>query len=110
MDVAVSISEGFARNCVAVDLDGQLVDLTRPIETDANVRLITTRDPEALEIMRHTAAHVMAQAVMRLYPNAKLTIGPVVEDGFYYDGSALRRGLCRYRNRDEKDRQSQAAR
>ena len=83
--VAQSISEGFARNCVAMELDGQMCDLSRTIDKDAPVRLVTTKDPEGLEIMRHTAAHVMAQAVMHLYPNAKLTIGPVVEDGFYYD-------------------------
>ncbi len=84
-DVALSISEGFARNCVAMEIDGQIFDLGRKIEKDASVRLITTKDPEALEIMRHSAAHVMAQAIMRLYKGAKLTIGPVVEDGFYYD-------------------------
>ena len=84
-DVAKSISEGLARNSVAMELDGQLVDLYRPIEEDAEVRLITTRDPEALEVLRHSAAHVMAQAILRLYPDAKLTIGPVVEGGFYYD-------------------------
>ncbi len=85
MDVAMGISEGLARNCVAAELDGQMVDLKHPIDADAAVRLVTTKDPEALEIMRHSAAHVMAQAIMRLYPEAKLTIGPVVEDGFYYD-------------------------
>ncbi len=85
MAVAKSISEGLARDCVAMEVDGSLLDLNRHIDKDATVRLITTRDPEALEIMRHSAAHVMAQAVTRLYPDAKLTIGPVVEDGFYYD-------------------------
>jgi threonyl-tRNA synthetase len=83
--VALSISEGLARNCVAMELDGELVDLKTVIDTDAVVRLITTKDPEALDIMRHTAAHVMAQAILRLYKNAHLTIGPVVADGFYYD-------------------------
>jgi threonyl-tRNA synthetase len=68
-----------------MEIDGRLVDLSRPIESDAAVRLLTTKDPEALEIMRHSAAHVMAQAILNLYPDAKLTIGPVVEDGFYYD-------------------------
>ncbi|MBW2356989.1 MAG: threonine--tRNA ligase, partial [Deltaproteobacteria bacterium] len=84
-DLALSISEGLARESVALELDGQLVDLMTPIETDSRVRIITTRDPEGLEIMRHSAAHVMAQAVLRLYPAARLTIGPVIEDGFYYD-------------------------
>ena len=85
LDVAKSISEGLARDCVAMEVDGNVMDLNRSIQADAAIRLITTRDPEALEIMRHSAAHVMAQAVMCLYPDAKLTIGPVVEDGFYYD-------------------------
>lgn len=85
MDVAQSISEGLARNCVAMEVDGQLVDLNEEIERDARVRLITAKDPEALEILRHSAAHVMAQAIMHVYKGAKLTIGPVVENGFYYD-------------------------
>lgn len=85
MDVALSISEGLARNCVAMTVDDQLVDVNRVIEKDATVNLITTKDSQGLEIMRHSAAHVMAQAILRLYPDAKLTIGPVVEDGFYYD-------------------------
>ena len=68
-----------------MEIDGALLDLYLPIEQDANVRLITKRDPEGLEIMRHSAAHVMAQAVLRVFEDAKLTIGPVVEDGYYYD-------------------------
>ncbi|MDJ0720949.1 MAG: threonine--tRNA ligase [Desulfobacterales bacterium] len=85
LDVARSISEGLARDCVAMEIEGQIIDLYRPIEKDVAVRLITRRDPEGLEIMRHSAAHVMAQAVLRVYNKAKLTIGPVIEDGFYYD-------------------------
>jgi threonyl-tRNA synthetase len=85
LDVAKSISEGFARNCVAMELDSELVDLNTKIAQDSQVRLITTKDPEALEILRHSAAHVMAQAVLHLYKDAKLTIGPAVENGFYYD-------------------------
>jgi threonyl-tRNA synthetase len=85
LDVAKSISEGFARNCVAMDLDSELVDLNTKIIKDSRVRLITTKDPEAIEILRHSAAHVMAQAVLHLYKDAKLTIGPSVENGFYYD-------------------------
>ena len=85
LDVAKSISDGLARDCVAMVLNDELVDLDTPIENDARVRLVTTKSPEALEIMRHSAAHVMAQAILHLYKGAKLTIGPVVEDGFYYD-------------------------
>jgi len=85
LDVAKSISEGFARNCVAMELDSELVDLNTKIIKDSRVRLITTKDPEAIEILRHSAAHIMAQAVLHLYKDAKLTIGPSVKDGFYYD-------------------------
>jgi threonyl-tRNA synthetase len=85
LDVARSISEGLARESVAMELDDVLVDLATVIQRDARLKLITTKDETALEIMRHSAAHVMAQAILRIYKNAKLTIGPVVEDGFYYD-------------------------
>ncbi|MGD8541412.1 MAG: TGS domain-containing protein, partial [Desulfobacteraceae bacterium] len=85
LEIARAISEGLARNCVAMELDGRVVDLNTEITRDARLRLITTRDPEAVEILRHSAAHVMAQAILHLYPDAKLTIGPAVENGFYYD-------------------------
>jgi threonyl-tRNA synthetase len=85
LDVAKSISEGFARDCIAMQLNGDLVDLTKVIDHDVKLRLITAKDPEALEILRHSAAHVMAQAVLRVFKDAKLTIGPAVEEGFYYD-------------------------
>ena len=84
-DIAKSISDGLARNTVAAEVDGSVVDVHRPIEGDAAVRLITTKDNEAVEILRHSAAHVMAQAILHLYPEAQLTIGPAVENGFYYD-------------------------
>ncbi len=85
LDLARSISDGLARDCVAMEMDDKLVDLTATIDHDARIRLITSKDPEALDILRHSAAHVMAQAVLRVYKDAKLTIGPAVEDGFYYD-------------------------
>ena len=85
LDVANSISKGLARDSVAMALNDTLVDLNTHITQDSRVRLITVKDPEALEILRHSAAHVMAQAIQNLYPNVKLAIGPVVEDGFYYD-------------------------
>ncbi|WP_462270457.1 threonine--tRNA ligase [Desulfobacter sp.] len=85
MDVAKSISEGFARNCVAMEIEGQPLDLGTVIEKDSAVSFITAKDDEGLDILRHSSAHVMAEAVLNLYPDAKLTIGPVVEDGFYYD-------------------------
>ena len=85
MDVAISISEGFARNCVAMEIDGALLDLSNEIKSDSKIRLITTKDDEAVEIMRHSAAHILAQAVSHIKTDAKFAIGPVVEDGFYYD-------------------------
>jgi threonyl-tRNA synthetase len=85
LEVAKSISEGFARNCVAMEIDDNLVDLSFAIDHDAGIRLITSKDKEGLEILRHSAAHVMAQAILRIYKDAKLTIGPAVADGFYYD-------------------------
>ncbi len=85
LEVAKSISDGFARNCVAMEIDNNLVDLSFAIDHDAQIRLITSKDKEGLEILRHSAAHVMAQAILRIYQDAKLTIGPAVEDGFYYD-------------------------
>ena len=85
MDVAKAISEGFARNCVAMVVDEKPMDLGSSLIRDCSVKFITTRDDEALEILRHSAAHVMAEAVQNLYEKAVLTIGPVVEDGFYYD-------------------------
>ena len=84
-DIAGSISEGLARDSVAMELDEKMVDLNTVVKKNATIRLITTRDKEALEIMRHSAAHVIAQAVLRVYKDAKLTIGPVIDDGFYYD-------------------------
>jgi threonyl-tRNA synthetase len=68
-----------------MELDDNLVDLNATIDRDTKIKLITSKDPEALEILRHSSAHVMAQAILRVYPDAKLTIGPAVEDGFYYD-------------------------
>ena len=85
LDVAKSISEGFARNCIAMEIDSDLVDLNTKIDQDSQIRLITPKDPEALKILRHSASHVMAQAILHLYKDAKLTIGPAVKDGFYYD-------------------------
>jgi threonyl-tRNA synthetase len=85
LDVAKSISEGFARNCVAMNLNGVLKDLSHVITEDAALSFITVNDAEGLDILRHSSAHVMAEAVLNIYKDAKLTIGPVVEDGFYYD-------------------------
>ncbi|MBF0258375.1 MAG: threonine--tRNA ligase [Desulfamplus sp.] len=85
MDVAISISEGFARNCVAMKIEDKMLDLNSVIKKDSSIKFITIKDKDALEILRHSAAHVMAEAVQNIYPDAALTIGPVVDDGFYYD-------------------------
>ncbi len=85
LQIAQSISAGLARNALAARIDGELRDLSTPINQDATVALITERDPEGLELMRHSCAHLMAMAVKQLYPTAQVTIGPVIEDGFFYD-------------------------
>ncbi len=85
MDVARDIGPGLAKATLAGKLDGQLVDASRRIDHDAELSIVTARDEEALELMRHDAAHVMAQAVQELYPGTQVTIGPAIEDGFYYD-------------------------
>ena len=84
-DVAESIAKSLAKKAVAVELDGKLRDLAEPIKGDAAIRIITRDDPEALELIRHDAAHVMAEAVQELYPGTQVTIGPVIDNGFYYD-------------------------
>ena len=85
LEVAQSISPGLARNALAARIDGCLRDLTTTIKTDVTLALITERDPEGVELMRHSCAHLMAMAVKQLYPETQVTIGPVIEDGFYYD-------------------------
>ena len=84
-EVAADIGPGLAKAALAGKLDGELVDLSRTIDRDADLAIVTARDEEALELIRHDAAHVMAQAVQELYPGTQVTIGPAIEDGFYYD-------------------------
>lgn len=84
-DVAASIGSGLAKAALAGKINGQLIDITTPLTDDAQLTIITDKDPEGLEILRHSCAHLMAQAVKELYPETQVTIGPVVEDGFYYD-------------------------
>jgi len=83
--VAEAIGPGLARAALAMKLDGKVVDLATAIDRDAAVTFITRRDPEALELIRHDAAHVLAEAVQELYPGTQVTIGPAIADGFYYD-------------------------
>lgn len=84
-DVAQSISPGLRKKALAGKIGDQLVDLKAPLEQDGDIAIITAESDEALEILRHSTAHLLAQAVKRLYPDAKLGVGPVIENGFYYD-------------------------
>ncbi len=83
--LAAAIGPGLARAALAMKVDGVLTDLSRPIEQDASVVFVTRRDPEALEMIRHDTAHVLAEAVQSLYPGTQVTIGPSIDNGFYYD-------------------------
>lgn len=85
LEIADGISSGLRRNAVAVDVDGELWDLTREITRDATVSIVTRDTEQGLEVLRHDAAHVLAEAVKELYPETQVTIGPAIEDGFYYD-------------------------
>ncbi len=83
--VATDIGPGLAKAALAGKVDGRLVDTSYLIERDASLAIVTSKDPEGLEILRHSTAHLLAQAVQSIYPDAQVTIGPVIEDGFYYD-------------------------
>lgn len=85
LDIAKDIGPGLAKATLAGEVDGDLRDVTHVVADNATVRLITARDAEGLEIIRHSSAHLLAQAVKRLFPEAQVTIGPVIDDGFYYD-------------------------
>jgi threonyl-tRNA synthetase len=84
-DAAAAIGAGLARAALAVQVNGELRDLARPLPDDAPINIVTNRSPESLELIRHDAAHVLAAAVLDLYPGTKISIGPPIEDGFYYD-------------------------
>ena len=85
LDVAESIGPGLAKAALAGSIEGELVDVSHTIESDAQLSIITGRDEAGLEIIRHSCAHLMANAVQNLFPEAQVTIGPVIENGFYYD-------------------------
>ena len=84
-EVAASIGAGLAKAAMGAYVDDEPWDLTRPISQDAAIRLITNRDEDALELVRHDCAHIMAEAVLELFPETQVTIGPAIENGFYYD-------------------------
>ncbi len=87
-EIAKDISEGLARVACAGEVNGEIVDLRTELSSDCNLNIVTASDPEGLKVIRHTASHVLAEAVKRLFPNAKITIGPAIDDGFYYDFEA----------------------
>ena len=84
-EIAKDISEGLARVACAGEVDGEIVDLRTVLDKDCTLNIITASDEEGLRVIRHTASHVLAQAVKNLFPDAKITIGPAIDDGFYYD-------------------------
>ncbi|WP_180530692.1 TGS domain-containing protein [Staphylococcus haemolyticus] len=86
-EVAQSISQSLYKEAVVCRVNDRLVDLTHPLQADCELTFYTLKDQEGLNVMRHSAAHVLAQALTRLYPDVKLTIGPVIENGFYYDNT-----------------------
>ena len=85
IDIARDISEGLARVACVGEVDGQVEDLRTVLDKDCELNILTAKDEKGLAALRHTASHVMAQAVKRLYPETKLAIGPSIENGFYYD-------------------------
>src|ERR1700722_6447745 len=85
IDVARSIRTRLAYDAIVARVNGDLWDLTRPLESDSKIEILTTRNPEALEVYRHSTAHLLAAAVLELFPETKLGIGPPIESGFYYD-------------------------
>jgi len=90
LEIAASIGPGLAKAALAARVDGKLVDISENIDRDANVAIVTDKDPGGLEVIRHSTAHLLAYAVKELFPDAQVTIGPVIEDGFYYDFSFKR--------------------
>ncbi len=84
-EIAATIGPGLAKAALILEVNGKEWDLFRPIEEDAAIRIITKKDEKALELIRHDAAHLLAMAVQELYPGTQVTIGPAIEDGFYYD-------------------------
>ena len=89
-DVAASIGPGLAKAALAGKVDGKVVDTSYLIDRDAALAIVTDRDPEGVDVIRHSTAHLLAYAVKELFPEAQVTIGPVIEDGFYYDFSYKR--------------------
>ena len=113
LDIAKSISPSLAKRSVAMARDGVLTDLADTIDADAKIEFIGRDDPRALELIRHDAAHVLAEAVQSLLPDTQVTIGPVIENGFYYDffraDAVHARGFPGDREDDARDRRARQA-
>ena len=108
-EIAKDISEGLARAACAGEVDGEIVDLRTVLDKDCTLNIITASDEEGLRVIRHTASHVLAQAVKNLFPDAKITIGPAIDDGFYYDFDSQpfsREDLDALEGRDEENHQT----
>jgi threonyl-tRNA synthetase len=86
-DLTKKISKSIEKLALIMEVDGELKDLSHQITTNAKVRIITSKDKEGLEVIRHDAAHILAMAVQEIYPNTQVTIGPVIDNGFFYDFS-----------------------
>lgn len=84
-DIAEDISISLKKNSIAAKVNGKILDMDRVISEDSEVSFLTEKDPEALDVLRHSSAHLLAEAVKKLYPHAKFGVGPVIEEGFYYD-------------------------
>src|SRR5690625_5284822 len=84
-EIAEGISKSLAKSALAARIDGRVADLSEPLQQDARLEILTARDAETLELIRHDAAHIMARAVQELWPDTRVTIGPVIENGWYYD-------------------------
>src|SRR5450759_4073327 len=84
-DIVASIGSRLLRDAIAVDIDGEVQDLDTPLRKGGSFRVLTEKDPESLAVLRHSGAHILATAVRRLRPDAKIGFGPAIEDGFYYD-------------------------
>ena len=84
-DLAKSISQGLGKKAVGATINGELRDLHTPLKDGDSVKILTAQDPESIEYLRHSTAHVMAEAVQKIFPQAKIAIGPTIQDGFYYD-------------------------
>ena len=102
IDIARGISPRLADAAIVARVNGELYDLTRPLEADAELKILTTKDPDALQVYRHSTAHLLAAAVLELFPETKLGIGPPIDTGFYYD---FDRADAVHARRSRKDRE-----